>query len=159
MLSLDIFHRHFRLRDLVALPGGREPAVLQHGARRSSIRHAESVTAPMPILQTDGQKVLLAVKAMRGAHSDAWRSVLDDLIGRGLCRPDLPDREPAARPCLTFAVQNPAVSGRLRCTVPLRDKDVFDTHVLACAAPAPPKRAVPGQIEERWGRETGYRPP
>jgi hypothetical protein len=70
----------------------------------------------MPILQTDGRKVLLAVKAMRGARSDAWRSVLDDLISRGLCRPDLPDREPAARPCLTFAVQNPAASGRLLCT-------------------------------------------
>jgi cytochrome c len=36
----------------------------------------------------------------------------------------------------------------------LRDKDVFDTHVLACATPAPPKRAVPGQIEEGWSRET-----
>ena len=43
-------------------------------------------------LQKDGRKVLLAVKAM-GESSDAWRSVLDDLIGRGaLPPPDLPDR-------------------------------------------------------------------
>jgi len=43
-------------------------------------------------LQTDGRKVLLAVKAMGGESSDAWRSVLDDLIGRGALPPDLPDR-------------------------------------------------------------------
>jgi putative transposase len=40
-------------------------------------------------VRTDGQKVLLAVKSMGGESSEAWRSVLDDLIGRGLRRPEL----------------------------------------------------------------------
>jgi putative transposase len=40
-------------------------------------------------VRADGQKVLLAVKAMGGESSEAWRSVLDDLIGRGLRRPEL----------------------------------------------------------------------
>ena len=34
-------------------------------------------------LIADGQKVLLAVKAMGGESSEAWRAVLDDLIRRG----------------------------------------------------------------------------
>jgi transposase-like protein len=40
-------------------------------------------------VRMDGQKVLLAVKSMGGESSEAWRSVLDDLIDRGLRRPDL----------------------------------------------------------------------
>jgi putative transposase len=36
----------------------------------------------------DGQKVLLAVKAMGGESTEAWRAVLDDLIQRGLRRPE-----------------------------------------------------------------------
>jgi transposase-like protein len=40
-------------------------------------------------VRADGQKVLLAVKGMGGESSEAWRAVLDDLIGRGLRRPDL----------------------------------------------------------------------
>src|SRR5437660_2064673 len=40
-------------------------------------------------VRTDGQKVLLAVKSMGGESSEAWRSVLDDLISRGLRRPEL----------------------------------------------------------------------
>jgi transposase-like protein len=40
-------------------------------------------------VRTDGQKVLLAVKSMGGESTQAWRSVLDDLIGRGLRRPEL----------------------------------------------------------------------
>ena len=40
-------------------------------------------------VRADGQKVLLAVKAMGGESTDAWRAVLDDLIGRGLRRPEL----------------------------------------------------------------------
>jgi putative transposase len=39
-------------------------------------------------VRADGQKVLLAVKAMGGESSEAWRAVLDDLIGRGLRRPE-----------------------------------------------------------------------
>lgn len=37
----------------------------------------------------DGQKVLLAVKQMGGESAEAWRTVLDDLIKRGLRRPEL----------------------------------------------------------------------
>lgn len=39
-------------------------------------------------VREDGQKVLLAVKNMGGETADAWRVVLDDLIARGLRRPD-----------------------------------------------------------------------
>src|SRR5207237_4962191 len=38
-------------------------------------------------VREDGQKVLLAVKHMGGESAEAWRSVLDDLIERGLRRP------------------------------------------------------------------------
>ena len=37
----------------------------------------------------DGQKVLLAIKQMGGESTAAWRTVLDDLIKRGLRRPEL----------------------------------------------------------------------
>jgi putative transposase len=36
----------------------------------------------------DGQKVLLAVKNMGGETSEAWRAVLDDLVKRGLRKPE-----------------------------------------------------------------------
>ena len=39
-------------------------------------------------VRADGQKVLLAVRSMGGETTDAWRAVLDDLIGRGLRRPE-----------------------------------------------------------------------
>jgi hypothetical protein len=38
-------------------------------------------------VRADGQKVLLAVKAMGGESAEVWRSVLDDLVRRGLRRP------------------------------------------------------------------------
>src|SRR6266404_6133463 len=41
------------------------------------------------LLGADGQKVLLAIKSMGGESTEAWRSVLDDLIERGLRRPQL----------------------------------------------------------------------
>jgi transposase-like protein len=40
-------------------------------------------------VRADGQKVLLAVKNMGSESAEAWRSVLDDLIKRGLRRPEL----------------------------------------------------------------------
>jgi len=40
-------------------------------------------------VREDGQKVLLAVKNMGGETSEAWRTVLDDLVKRGLRRPEL----------------------------------------------------------------------
>ena len=39
-------------------------------------------------MRADGQKVLLAVKSMGGESAEAWRAVLDDLIKRGLRRPE-----------------------------------------------------------------------
>ncbi|MGH7108557.1 MAG: IS256 family transposase [Acetobacteraceae bacterium] len=38
-------------------------------------------------VREDGQKELLAIKSMGGESAEAWRSVLDDLIKRGLRRP------------------------------------------------------------------------
>lgn len=40
-------------------------------------------------VRTDGQKVLLAIRSMGGESAEAWRAVLDDLIKRGLRRPEL----------------------------------------------------------------------
>jgi len=39
-------------------------------------------------MRANGQKVLLAVRNMGGESAEAWRAVLDDLIKRGLRRPD-----------------------------------------------------------------------
>src|SRR5437899_7005600 len=38
-------------------------------------------------VRDDGQKVLLAVKDMGGVTTEAWRTVLEDLIKRGLRKP------------------------------------------------------------------------
>jgi transposase-like protein len=40
-------------------------------------------------VREDGQKVLLAVKNMGGETAEAWRAVLDDLVKRGLRKPEL----------------------------------------------------------------------
>src|ERR1700746_631991 len=39
-------------------------------------------------VRQDGQKVLLAVKNMGGETGEAWRAVLDDLVKRGLRKPE-----------------------------------------------------------------------
>lgn len=39
-------------------------------------------------VRDDGQKVLLGVKNMGGETTEAWRTVLDDLVARGLRRPE-----------------------------------------------------------------------
>jgi putative transposase len=39
-------------------------------------------------VRADGQKVLVAIKSMGGESAEAWRTVLDDLIRRGLRRPE-----------------------------------------------------------------------
>jgi transposase-like protein len=39
-------------------------------------------------VRADGQKVLLAIKSMGSESAEAWRTVLDDLIERGLRRPE-----------------------------------------------------------------------
>src|SRR6516225_8301605 len=40
-------------------------------------------------VRQDAQKVLLAIRQMGGESAEAWRTVLDDLVKRGLRRPDL----------------------------------------------------------------------
>ena len=39
-------------------------------------------------VRADGQKTLLAIKSMGGESAKAWRTVMDDLVGRGLRRPE-----------------------------------------------------------------------
>ena len=51
-------------------------------------RRATSISLLVVIgIREDGQKVLLAVKSMGGETTQAWRAVLDDLVARGLRRP------------------------------------------------------------------------
>jgi putative transposase len=53
-------------------------------------RKATSISLLVVIgVRADGQKVLLAVKSMGGESAEAWRAVLDDLVARGLRRPEL----------------------------------------------------------------------
>jgi putative transposase len=52
-------------------------------------RKATSVSLLVIIgVREDGQKVLLAIKSMGGESTEAWRSALDDLVQRGLRRPE-----------------------------------------------------------------------
>jgi transposase-like protein len=52
-------------------------------------RKATSISLLVVIgVREDGQKVLLAIKSMGGESTEAWRIVLDDLIKRGLRRPE-----------------------------------------------------------------------
>src|ERR1700739_1076639 len=57
------------------------------------VRLDRKATAISPLVvigvREDGQKVLLAIKQMGGESTEAWRSVLDDLVKRGLRRPEL----------------------------------------------------------------------
>jgi transposase-like protein len=52
-------------------------------------RKATSISLLVVIgVREDGQKVLLAIRDMGGETTEAWRTVLDDLIARGLRRPE-----------------------------------------------------------------------
>ena len=52
-------------------------------------RKATSISLLVVIgVREDGQKVLLAIKSMGGESTEAWRTVLDDLIKRGLRVPE-----------------------------------------------------------------------
>ena len=52
-------------------------------------RKATSISLLVVIgVRADGHKVLLAVKNMGGETTEAWRAILDDLVGRGLRRPE-----------------------------------------------------------------------
>jgi transposase-like protein len=52
-------------------------------------RKATSISLLVVIgVREDGHKILLAVKNMGGETAEAWRTVLDDLVARGLRRPE-----------------------------------------------------------------------
>jgi transposase-like protein len=52
-------------------------------------RRATSISLLVVLgVRADGQKVLLAIKSMGGESAEAWRTVLDDLVRRGLRRPE-----------------------------------------------------------------------
>lgn len=52
-------------------------------------REATSISLLVVLgVRQDGQKVLLSVKSVGGETADAWRAVLDDLIKRGLRKPE-----------------------------------------------------------------------
>jgi transposase-like protein len=52
-------------------------------------RKATSISLLVVIgVREDGQKILLAIKSMGGETAEAWRSLLDDLVARGLRRPE-----------------------------------------------------------------------
>jgi transposase-like protein len=40
-------------------------------------------------IRRDGQKIVLAIRNMGGESEAAWRAVLDDLLARGLAKPEL----------------------------------------------------------------------
>ncbi len=67
-------------------------------------------------VRADGQKVLLAIKSMGGESAEAWRIVLDDLIRRGLRRPEflIVDGAPGLDKAIAAVWDGVAVQ---RCTV------------------------------------------
>jgi putative transposase len=67
-------------------------------------------------VRRDGQKVLLAVKNMGGESEAAWRSVLDDLVSRGLQTPEFLITDGAAGLERALAALRPDVPAQ-RCTV------------------------------------------
>ncbi len=67
-------------------------------------------------IRRDGQKVLLAIRAMGGESEAAWRAVLDDLAARGLRTPEFLIIDGAAGLEKALAALWPAVPAQ-RCTV------------------------------------------
>jgi len=80
-------------------------------------RKATSISLLVVIgVRADGQKVLLAIKSMGGESAEAWRSVLDDLVRRGLQRPQflIVDGAPGLDKAIAAVWDGVAVQ---RCTV------------------------------------------
>ena len=67
-------------------------------------------------IRCDGQKVLLAIRAIGGENEAAWRAVLDNLIARGLRAPEFLIIDGAAGLEKALAAFWPAVPAQ-RCTV------------------------------------------
>jgi len=80
-------------------------------------RKASSVSLLVVLgIRRDGQKVLLAVRAMGGESEAAWRAVLDDLVAGGLRGPEFLIIDGAAGLEKALAALWPAVPAQ-RCTV------------------------------------------
>ena len=80
-------------------------------------RKATSISLLVVIgVRADGQKMLLAIKSMGGESTEAWRAVLDDLIKRGLRRPQflIVDGAPGLEKALAVVWEGVPVQ---RCTV------------------------------------------
>ena len=80
-------------------------------------RKATSISLLVVIgVRADGQKVLLAIKSMGEESTQAWRAVLDDLIKRGLQRPQflIIDGAPGLEKALAAVWEGVPVQ---RCTV------------------------------------------
>jgi transposase-like protein len=80
-------------------------------------RKASSVSLLVVLgIRRDGQKVLLAIRAMGGESEAAWRAVLDDLVARGLRTPEFLIIDGAAGLEKALAALWPALPAQ-RCTV------------------------------------------
>jgi putative transposase len=77
-------------------------------------------------IRRDGQKVLLTVRNMGGESEAAWRSLLDDLISRGLPAPDLAiiDGAPGLEKAVGLVWPDALVQ---RCTVHYADSRIMPT--------------------------------
>ena len=91
-------------------------------------RQATSISLLVVIgVRADGQKVLVSVKAMGGESAEAWRTVLDDLIGRGLRRPEFLIVDGAAGLDKAIAAVWDGVPVQ-RCTVHYADLRIMPTN-------------------------------
>jgi hypothetical protein len=75
------------IRSLAADPTAPDPR--RHRFRVRLDRKATSISLLLVLgVRADGQKVLLAIKSMDGESAEAWRTVLDNFVRRGLRRPE-----------------------------------------------------------------------
>jgi putative transposase len=91
-------------------------------------RKATSISLLVVIgVREDGQKVVLAIKSMGGESTEAWRTVLDDLIKRGLRRPEflIVDGAPGLDKAIAAVWDGVPVQ---RCTVHYADSQIMPTN-------------------------------
>jgi transposase-like protein len=93
-------------------------------------RKATSISLLVVIgVRADGQKVLLAIKSMGGESTEAWRAVLDDLIQRGLRRPEflIVDGAPGLEKAIAAVWDGVPVQ---RCTVHYAELRIMPTSAV-----------------------------
>lgn len=104
-------------------------------------RKATSVSLLVVIgVRADGQKVLLAIKSMGGESSETWRSVLDDLVRRGLPQPQflIVDGAPGLDKAIAAVWDGVPVQ---RCTVH-KHRNCWRTPPSPCMRRSPPTTAT-----------------